>query len=353
MPQNKLAWRRPVFVILILASLALLTVSFRETESGPVHAIQEAGASLLTPLQSWGAKVAEPFQDGYQWLKTLWSAHERAGRLEEELQVLQGEAIKLEEQGEENLRLRGLLDLRDKGTYPDGTEFKIAQVIAKSPTRWEAWVQIDLGSADGIRVGLPVVGATPSAGETVAGKGLVGKVTSVTRHTAQVQLITDSESSVAAKIQGARAEGMVEGSVSGDLIMDYVDRDIPVDPKLVIVTSGYGGIYPPDIPIGIVISVGEEDVNIYKEIEVQAFVDFRVLEEVMVLILPDATTTTDAAPHSGGTATTDTDSGGTATTGSGAASTSTTAVSGTTSTTTSGTTTSSSTTTTLPGGAGQ
>ena len=54
-----------------------------------------------------------------------------------------------------------------------------------------------------------------------------------------------------------------------------------------VVTSGYGGVYPPAIPIGIVADVGEEDVNIYKEIEVQAFVDFRVLEEVMVLILPE------------------------------------------------------------------
>ena len=295
MPRNKVAWRRPVFVILILASLALLTVSFRESDSGPVHAIQEAGAGMLAPLQSWGSKVAEPFQDGYQWLKTLWSAHQRAERLEEELQILQGEAIKLEEQAEENARLKGLLDLRDKGTYPEGTDFIVARVIGKSPTRWQAWVQIDKGLADGIRVGQPAVGATPAAGESLAGKGLVGKVTAVTAHTAQVQLIIDSESSVAAKIQGFRAEGFIEGSVSGNLIMDYVDRDIAVDPKLVIVTSGYGGIYPADIPVGIVASVGEEDVNIYKEIEVRAFVDFRVLEEVMVLILPVETTTTSTA----------------------------------------------------------
>jgi len=297
MPRNNVAWRRPVFVVLILASLALLTVSFREAESGPVHAIQEAGAGLLSPLQSWGSKIAEPFQDGYQWLKTLWSAHQRAERLEEELQVLQGQAIKLEEQAEENQRLRALLDLHpDKGIYPEGTDFTSARVIGKSPTRWQAWVQIDKGSAEGIRVGLPVVGATPVAGESLAGKGLVGKVVSVTEHTAQVQLIIDAESSVAAKIQGSRAEGIVEGSVSGDLIMDYVDRDIAVDPKLVIVTSGYGGVYPADIPIGIVASVGEEDVNIYKEIEVQAFVDFRVLEEVMVLLLPAAPTTTMTSP---------------------------------------------------------
>jgi rod shape-determining protein MreC len=202
------------------------------------------------------------------------------------LQALQGEAVKLKEQAEENQRLKSLLDLRDKGTFPEGTDFEVARVIGKSPTRWQAWVQIDKGSADGVKVDQPVVGATPIAGESLAGKGLVGKVIAVTAHSAQVQLITDSESSVAAKIQESRAEGIVEGSVSGTLTMDFVDRDIAVDPKRVVVTSGYGGIYPAAIPIGIVGDVGEEDVNIYKEIEVQAFVDFRVLEEVMVLILP-------------------------------------------------------------------
>lgn len=285
--RNEVVWRRLIFVVLIIASLAILTVSFRESESGPVHAIQQAGLGILSPLQSWGARAAQPFQDGYTWIRTLWSAHEEAQRLAAELQALQGEAVKLKEQAEENARLKSLLDLRDKGTFPEGTDFEVARVTGKSPTRWEAWVQIDKGSADGIKVDQPVVGATPMAGETLAGKGLVGKVIAVTPHSAQVQLITDSASSVAAKIQGSRAEGIVEGSVSGTLMMDFVDRDIVVDPKLVVVTSGFGGIYPPAIPIGIVADVGEEDVNIYKEIEVQAFVDFRVLEEVMVLILPE------------------------------------------------------------------
>ncbi len=287
MPRNKVAWRRAVFVVLIIASLALLTVTFREAQSGPVHSIQRFAASLLTPLQSWGAKIAEPFQDGYEWFRTLWSAHKRANELEADVQMLQGKLIQLEEMAEENERLKALLDLRDKATYPDGTDFEVADVVGKSPTRWESWVLINKGSADGIRVGLPVVGATPAAGETLAGKGLVGKVTEVSKHTSKVLLITDSASSVGAKIQGLRAEGLVEGSLSGSLSMDFVDRDIMIDPKLVIVTSGFGPIYPADIPIGIVANVGEEDVNIYKEIEVRPFVDFRVLEQVMVLILPE------------------------------------------------------------------
>ena len=287
MPRSKVAWRRLVFVILIIVSLALLTVTFRETETGPVHSVQQFGAGLLSPLQSWGAKVAKPFQDGYTWFRTIWSAHKKANELQSQVQALQGEVVQLEQQAEENQRLRGLLDIHDKGTYPSGTTFKVAHVIAKSPSRWEAWVMIDKGTADGLRLNLPVVGATPMAGETLAGKGLVGKITYITAHQARVTLITDSTSSVAATIQGPRAEGMVEGALSGSLFMNYVDRDLRVDPKLVIVTSGYGGISPAGIPIGIVANVGEEDVNPNKEIEVQAFVDFRVLEEVMVIVLPE------------------------------------------------------------------
>jgi rod shape-determining protein MreC len=332
MPRNKVAWRRFVFVVLIIASLAVLTVSFRETESGPVHTIQQATAGLLAPLQSWGARIAEPFQDGYAWVTTLWSAHKEADRLAGQVQVLQGEIVKLQEQGEENQRLKSLLDLKDKGTFPAGTDFLVARVVGKSPTRWQAWVQIDKGSADGLRVDQAVVGATPVAGETLAGKGLVGKIIEVTAHSAKVQLVSDSESSVAAKIQGSRGEGIVEGSVSGRLSMDYVDRDISVDPKLVVVTSGFGGVYPADIPIGIVANVGEEDVNIYKDIEVQPFVDFRVLEEVMVLLVPDTTDTSAATSTTGTSATT-------ATTGAGGTGSGTTSTTSTTSTTTTSTST--------------
>jgi rod shape-determining protein MreC len=316
MPRNQVAWRRFVFVALIIASLAVLTVSFRETESGPVHAIQQGAAGLLAPLQSWGARIAQPFQDGYGWLTTLWSAHKDAQRLTEQVQVLQGQVIELQEQGEENQRLKSLLDLKDKGTFPAGTNFIVARVTLKSPTKWQAWIMIDKGSADGLKIDQAVVGSTPLAGETLTGKGLVGKVIEVTAHSAKVQLVTDSESSVAAKIQGSRAEGIVEGSVSGQVIMDYVDRDISIDPKLVVVTSGYGGVYPADIPIGIVANVGEEDVNSYKDIEVQPFLDFRVLEEVMVLIVPEGSSTvTTRKTGATGSMTTTSPAGTTGTTG--------------------------------------
>lgn len=286
MPRNKVAWRRFVFVVLIIACLALLTVSLRESKSGPVHSIQQAGVSVLSPMQSWGATVAKPFEDGYHWITTLWSAHKQAESLAAQLQQLQGQAVQLKEQADENARLRALLDFRDKGTFPANTSFVVCRVVGKSPTQWNAWAEIDKGSADGLRIDQAVVGATPDATDSLYGKGLVGKIVSVTAHSAQVQFISDADSSVAAKVQSNRAEGIVEGSVDGDLTMDYVERDLKVDPKLIIVTSGYGGIYPAGIPIGVVSSVGQETVDTYKKISVQPFVDFHVLEEVMVLVTP-------------------------------------------------------------------
>jgi len=208
--------------------------------------------------------------------------------LEADLENLRGQLVQLQESSQENDRLKGLLEFRDAGIFPKGSTFVTARVIGKSPTKWQEWVLIDKGTADGVMLNQPVVGATPSADSSLSGKGLVGKVVAVSSHSAQVQLLIDSGSSVATMVQGqtARAEGILEGTVEGKLIMDFVERDQPVDLKQVVVTSGFGQIFPKGIPVGVVESVGEEDVNIYKQIEVRAFVDFRALEEVMVLTNP-------------------------------------------------------------------
>ncbi len=297
MSPDKSVWRRGIFVFLIIASLALLTVSFREAQDGPVHTVRQGLASLLSPLQSLGSKVAEPFQEGYDWFKSMWTANKKVEELELQKDTLQGMLVQLEEQKEENERLKALLDLQTV-TYPEGTEFLVARVIAKSPSQWESWILINQGTADNdrLKVGMPVVGATPRVGEALPGNGLVGKIVEIDAHTAKVQLIIDSQSAVSAKIQSSRAEGILHGSMEGKLSMDYVDRDLAVDPKRMVVTSGYGGVYPAGVPIGLVSAVGEETINIYKEIEVQSFVDFRVLQEVMILLVdipnPLETTTT-------------------------------------------------------------
>ena len=55
--------RRAVVVGLVIASLALLSVYFRESSSGPLHDVQSAGASVIHPFQVAAERVAQPFED--------------------------------------------------------------------------------------------------------------------------------------------------------------------------------------------------------------------------------------------------------------------------------------------------
>jgi rod shape-determining protein MreC len=285
--QRKAAFRRRVlFAVLIVASLVLLTVFVREPATGLLHSVQNDGSDTLSPIQSFVNRAVQPFRDGYRWAGDVLSANSRNDRLQEENEELRGQLVLLSEAAAENQRLKELLDFRDADIFPAGSSFQVARVINKSPTKWEAWVQIDKGSDDGVTLNQPVVGATLSADKSLSGKGLVGKVIGVGKNNARVQLIVDQSSNVAAVIQGSRAEGIIGGSLSGRLVMDYVERDQPVEEKLIVTTSGFGQIFPKGIPIGVVQSVGEIDVNIYKQIEVQPFVDFDSLEEVMVITTP-------------------------------------------------------------------
>ncbi|GAB4250626.1 MAG: hypothetical protein Kow00129_11510 [Thermoleophilia bacterium] len=286
MLRDKDVRRRLLFATLLFVSLTLLTVFFREPATGFLHSVQRGGLGVLTPVQSVAARAVEPFQEGYRWGAQLWRAQQRNEDLERELETLRGTLIQLQEAREENERLKELLEFQQAEIFPGDMEFEVARVVGRSPTRWRRWIQIDKGAADGVHLNQPVVGATPSLSDSLSGKGLVGKVVGVADHAAQVQLITDPESSVAAVILGSRAKGIVVVPEAGRLLMDYVERDQLVEPKSIVETSGFGRIFPKGIPIGIVESVGEEDVNVYKQIMIRPFVDFGTLEEVMVITSP-------------------------------------------------------------------
>lgn len=286
--QKEAGRRRLVFTVLVMASLLLVTLFLRESAGDFLHSVQTGGLGAMSPLQSVATRAVQPFQNGWRYVTGLWSAYEENEMLRAEVEELRGRVVELEETAEQNAGLKELLDFRDSEIFPQGSTFVVARVIGRSPTQWQEWIQIDRGTADGLAVNQPVVGAMGAVGGSLAGKGLVGKVVAVTAQSAQVQLILDSQSSVAAKVQGGTAEGVLQGSISGTLVMDYVERDQLVEEGAVVVTSGMGGIYPRGIPVGVVTGVGEEDVNIYKQIEVQPWLNLFGLAEVMVITNPPA-----------------------------------------------------------------
>jgi rod shape-determining protein MreC len=266
--------RRIVVAVLLLLSVALLTAYFRESDSGVAHTVQSGVLTVVAPLQSGTARATKPFRDAWNWVGDLFTAKAQNKALKQEVQQLRsGLAQELTTQNE-NDQLRALLDFKNEQVFPKGVQMVTARVIDRSTSAWYSTATINAGSSDGVDVYDPVVN----------GQGLVGRVTKVTPNASQVLLVTDQQSHVDAMVEPGGAEGIVGGSVTGDVTLDYVDKSEKINVGQDVVTSGRNGsIFVKGILIGTVQSVGAQEVELYQSIGVKPSVDFRKLDIVAVI----------------------------------------------------------------------
>jgi rod shape-determining protein MreC len=264
---------------LVVLSLILITISFREPTSGPLHGVQAAGATVLRPFEVAAERVARPFRDLYGYFANLVHVKRENERLKQQVNELRQQALLGEAARAQNARLRKQLKFIDSPLFPSDYSAVNTRIIGWR-NEFDERVVIAAGRDDGIRQETPVV----------TSDGLVGSVTQVTGSGALVTLLTDESSAVQARDQDTGAFGLVRhGQGEGSLIVDRVTKDKLVNPGDVIVTAGtrskqYPSLFPPNIPIGWVTSVGQSDTENYKQIQIQPFVDFSSLDAVTALI---------------------------------------------------------------------
>jgi rod shape-determining protein MreC len=267
--------------LLVLASLAMITVYFRESDEGGLHDIQDFGAQVLRPFEVAADRVASPFEDAYAYFDGLFAAKEENERLRDELDRLRLQAIQNATAARENAQLKELLEFQEAPSFPSDYTYVAARVISTAPSAFQQQIGIAAGEDDGIRLNDPVV----------TRDGLVGQVTKLASTTAQVTLLTDRNSAVSSIDLMTSARGLIRhGQARGDtLVLDRVPKDAEVYEGDVIVTAGtqegeLPSLYPKGIQIGEVTSVGQTDTDLYKKIQVQPFVGFGDLDAVLVLV---------------------------------------------------------------------
>jgi rod shape-determining protein MreC len=273
--------RRLVVAVLVLLSLALITVYFRESPDGRLHDAQSVGATVLRPFEIAAERVAAPFRDLYGWGSGLLHARSENDRLRVELDAMRQKFAEAESALQENVKLKRLLDYQDVAGYPRDFRQINTRVIARPPSLFEQQVVISAGSANGISLHDPVVTAD----------GLVGEVTKVADRVALVTLLSDPDSAVAAHVLSSGASGLIRrGPGDGEsLVLDQVTKRQVVGLDDIVVTAGtLGGrlrsIFPRGIPIGVVSSVGQTDTDPYIQVQVDPYVDFSELHSVAVLV---------------------------------------------------------------------
>ena len=271
---------RLVAALLVLVSLGLVTIYFRESSDGSLHTAQRIGASVLMPFEIAGERVARPFRDAWAYVSDLLDAKSENEELRKEVDALREQVIQDQTAARENERLRALLDYVGRPTFPEGFKGVATQVVVRPASPYRQEVVVAAGRTEGVRLNDPVV----------TNEGLVGLVTEVTRNGANVRLVTDQESAVSAIVLNSNAAGVVQqGASENSLILDRVGKEELVKERDLVVTSGwrtlrYESLYPRGIPIGTVESVGQQDVDLYKRIQLAPLVDFDELSSVIVLV---------------------------------------------------------------------
>jgi len=226
--------------------------------------------SLIT-LQTWFSSRFVALQDFLTAPRDVASLRQRNAELESEVAELQAQVIQLQQQVGETDILAALVDFslaHSENTY------KAAAVIGLDPSPFLHYVIINAGSNDGILRGMPVV----------TDQGLVGRVDAVIADAARVQLITDPASRVNVRLQNAETEASLVGSVTGDVTLELIPQDIAVEQGDLVLTSGLGGGYPPDLIIGQVVNIRSRDFDLFQQATVQPVVDFNRLQIVLVII---------------------------------------------------------------------
>ncbi len=183
--------------ILLLLCVAMLTLYFRESDSGFVHGAQGVVLRVVAPLQNGTARATKPFRDAWNWTGDLFSAKSENAKLQKELEQLRAGVAKELTTQDENAQMRAMLAMQSEGIYPNDVRLVTARVVARSTTAWYSTVTINVGSGRGVEVYDPVVN----------GAGLVGRVTKVDANAALVTLITDQQSFVDAMVQPGRRPG--------------------------------------------------------------------------------------------------------------------------------------------------
>jgi rod shape-determining protein MreC len=258
-----------LFLAVVLAQIILISAQVNSRSGVPV--LESVTFGVFAEVQRGAATAVSSVRHVWGSYVGLRQAKAENEQLKQQLAAAQ---IQLQEQralADRSRNLTELLQLRDRTNLTTAA----AEVIGDAAAPDFRTMTIDKGTRDGLRPDMAVI----------APAGVVGRVVVPSVRAAKVQLLIDRNAAAGALIARSRAQGVVVGEGDERLRMEYVSEVADVVKGDLVVTSGIDGIFPKGFVIGAVESV-EKAGGTYKRIVVRPAVDFRSLEEVLVVLTP-------------------------------------------------------------------
>ncbi|MBQ4378219.1 MAG: rod shape-determining protein MreC [Treponema sp.] len=276
MASSKHSFRFGLSEILLIVFILFSGIMLAFHSGGFVVNFRSVGFTVLSSVQKGAAAVANGVTGTFNAVHELSRLREENRELTEKLknyEILQRANTDIRK---ENERLKEQLDFSasyQEKNYP-------ALIIGRNPDSLYSSFTINKGSRHGIRKNMPVLAVQNGL------TGLVGKVVAVGAGTSLVMPIYDSKCTVSARIQKTRDIGLVTGDGNSDstLNMSYIKKRVLDELQIgdLVVTSGEGGNYAGDIPIGSISEIKPLDYDSSLSIKVMPVIDFSRIEMVIV-----------------------------------------------------------------------
>ncbi|HLY92701.1 MAG TPA: rod shape-determining protein MreC [Candidatus Angelobacter sp.] len=269
--KNPLVLMAVLFIqVIALATQVKRPEGGRGSGGGGTRLIRVWTITAFTPIEKLFISTGHFFRNSWHNYADLRGVRKQNEELQQEIERLRLEQVKLRQDADQARRLQALLEFRQK--FVDKTV--TAQVIATSGTEQSRVIIIDKGSRDGLKTDMAVI--TPD--------GIVGKVKDVFPLSSQVLLINDHDSGAGVILESSRLQGILKGTSLGELQVTDIMSDEKVEAGEHVITSGGDRIYPKGLSVGTVTSAGpDHDNDPFMSIKVKPSADLRRLEEVLVI----------------------------------------------------------------------
>ncbi len=273
---------RFIFYVVISIVLILIDGRLRTLES-----FRSTIVSFTTPVVQLVSMPFESFNqsEGYFVSKIRLKNNNDALTLENEKLKLQ--LGRFNELQLENEHLRQLLAAVPRSE----NAIKTGEIIGRVPDQFTHRLIIDIGSKDGVEVGMPVIGA----------HGVIGQISRTVQHQSEVTLLTDHRQRLAVRNERTRKQFIVAGTGEHliDLLFVLPEDDIRVGDKLI--TSGLDHLFPPNIMVGTIVSKSHKPGETYQAVSVDPSTPMNDFRFVTVLLANPKPTTELLAPEDNNT----------------------------------------------------
>jgi rod shape-determining protein MreC len=254
----------------IVAGLGLIVIA--HVDPTGFSAVRGAALDLTTPVSGAGRSLVRAAGDAVDGVAAYVDAGAKNRAMQAELTRDRAALVRARIIAFENVRLRRLLKLTETNVDP----VAVARIVGSTGVSTRRLATLNAGSRDGVRPGQPVRST----------EGLVGRVLETGLTASRVLLVTDNASVVPVRLARGGLPALAAGRGDGSIELRPLGTGAnPFARGDIVLTSGTGGLYPPDVPVAVVLR-REGDVAIAWPLADPAQLDYAIVEPPYVGLPP-------------------------------------------------------------------